>query len=175
MKQEENPTTQEMGASVEDALSVVKSKEEIQKEYRQNIVDMVCDVVASCDKGLGRICDAFKKDNPDFPDESTVRSWLRTDDELATQYARAKEEQVEKLVEQIIDISDDDSLDVAFKEDGTPFVDQQHIQRSKLRVDSRKWIASKLKPKKYGDKVEQQITGSLTVEVVKFGKDQTAE
>lgn len=133
--------------------------EETQEQYRQRIVDMVCEVTASTDKGLDKICKAFQKDILDFPTEGAIRKWLRADEELSTQYARAKEDQIEKLVEQIIDISDDDSLDMSFKEDGTPYVNTEHIQRSKLRVDSRKWIASKLKPKKYGDKITQEVSG----------------
>jgi hypothetical protein len=40
----------------------------------------------------------------------------------------------------------------------------------RLRIDTRKWIASKLKPKKYGDKIEQEIKGEmgLTVQIVRM-------
>lgn len=129
---------------------------ETRGEYRSRILDMVCDVTACTNQGLDRICKAFLKDQ-DFPDETSIRRWLREDEELAKRYARAKEDQIEKLVEEIIEISDDDSLDIAFTEDGKQYIDQQHIQRSRLRVDSRKWIASKLKPKKYGDKIDHTI------------------
>lgn len=163
-------------------MAVKKPDNETQEEYRQRIVDMVCDVVISCDKGLDKICRAFQKDNPDFPDETTIRSWLRRDEELDKQYARAKNEQVEKLVEQIIDIADDDSLDMAFNDEGKPFVDHEHIARSKLRVDTRKWIASKLKPKKYGDKTTisgdeenplQMVHKVTRVELVPFDDNST--
>jgi len=73
---------------------------------------------------------------------------------FANQYARAREAQTEALAEQIIPIADD-----ATEEDA---------QVARLRVDVRKWIASKILPKKYGDKVQNEISGSLTVESVSF-------
>lgn len=155
---------------VKAAVSVEREKKETTEEYRQRIVGMVCEVTTVSSQGMDRICKAFKTNNPDFPDETTIRRWFKENEELAKQYARAKEDQIEKLVEEIIDISDDSSLDIAFNDDGKPFVDHEHIARSKLRVDSRKWIASKLKPKKYGDKLE--LAGDpqnpLTINVVKF-------
>ena len=136
---------------------------ETTEQYRQRIVDMACEVLENTEQGLDRICKAFQKDDETFPDETTIRRWLKESDELAKQYAGAKENQVEKLVEQIIEISDDDSLDIAFTEEGKQYIDQQHIQRSRLRVDSRKWIASKLKPRKYGDRITNEHTGSITL------------
>lgn len=151
---------------------MAKQPTETQDEYRQRIMDIVCTITASTEKGIHRIIEAAKKDDPEFPAERTIRGWMIENEAFAAQYARAKEDQVEKLVDQIIEISDDDSLDIAFTEDGKQYVDQQHIQRSKLRVDSRKWIASKLKPKKYGDKIEQTLQNpdgsALTINIVKF-------
>ncbi len=127
-------------------------KERVAK-HKSDCVDILCEMTRETDKGIKRICDTVQKDNPDFPKGSTIQDWIEADEALSGQYARAKDFQIERLAEQILEISDDDSLDMAFKEDGTPFVNTEHIQRSKLRVDSRKWILSKLKPKKYGDKV----------------------
>jgi hypothetical protein len=95
----------------------------------------------------------------EMPAMSTVFKWLSAHSEFAEQYARAKAESADALVEEILDISDDgrnDWMEVHDK-DGDCIgykVNGEHVQRSKLRVETRKWIAAKLKPKKYGDKLD---------------------
>jgi hypothetical protein len=79
-------------------------------------------------------------------------------------YARAREAQAELYASEIIDISDDATQDELFTDEGKRVCNAEFVMRSKLRVDARKWVASKLLPKKYGDKVTQEITG-------KDGKD----
>lgn len=132
-----------------------KTDSDIESEY----VDLLCAAISTSEKGMNRICKAIQKENPDFPSVWSFLRMFRDNAGYAQQYARAKEEQADVLADQIIDISDDDSCDVAFKDDGTPYVNQENIQRAKLRVDSRKWIAARLKPKKYGDKVTNEMTG----------------
>lgn len=70
------------------------------------------------------------------------------------QYARAREVQADTLAEEILEIADDSTFDTALDENGKVIVNMEHIQRDRLRVDSRKWLAGKLRPKKYGDKVQ---------------------
>lgn len=95
---------------------------------------------------------------PDRPSLVTVYRWLRSHPEFAVNYTRAREDQAETLAEEIIEISDEDNADayIETRADGTQFakIDGQAVQRSKLRVDSRKWVAAKLKPKKFGDKLD---------------------
>jgi hypothetical protein len=71
---------------------------------------------------------------------------------------RAREAQMDHYAEEILEISDDSSGDYIEKQngDGTTYkaFDAEHVQRSRLRVDSRKWLMAKLAPKKYGDKVQ---------------------
>jgi hypothetical protein len=74
-------------------------------------------------------------------------------------YARAKEIAAHMLAEEIAEIADDGSRDYTVTEDGREIPDHDHINRSKLRVDSRKWLLSKLLPKKYGDKVDLNLGG----------------
>ena len=80
-----------------------------------------------------------------MPTLETVRTWLRDKPEFAAQYARAREEQAETMAQEFVAIADEKC------EDSTA------AARNRLRVDARKWVASKLKPKVYGDKVE--LTG----------------
>jgi hypothetical protein len=98
-----------------------------------------------------------------MPCVATIFNWLRVHPEFLEQYTRAKEEQADALAEEMLDIADDGTNDWVEKngKDGKPFIalDAEHVQRSRLRIETRKWIASKLKPKKYGEKVNVEATG----------------
>lgn len=65
--------------------------------------------------------------------------------ELAEQYARAKEEGIERFADEIAEIADNESQDI---------FNPAKVARDRLRIDSRKWLLSKLIPKKYGDKLD---------------------
>ena len=78
----------------------------------------------------------------------------------ATKHHR-REEQADKLFREIIEIADDKSGDCITTSDGKPIVDHENIQRSRLRVDARKWAAARLAPRKYGDRVEHDHKGGL--------------
>ena len=73
-------------------------------------------------------------------------------------YARAKEDQLQLLEDEILDIADDgtnDWMEIELKNGHTKTVlDKEAVQRSNLRIEARKWLMAKLKPKKYGDKVQ---------------------
>lgn len=104
-------------------------------------------------QSLRRICESNG-----MPGKSTVLQWLidPQSEELkafADQYARARDAQADMLADEIIEISDDGSRDYKTAPEGTALVDHDHISRSRLRVDSRKWFASKVAPKKYGDRI----------------------
>src|SRR5260370_1722018 len=75
------------------------------------------------------------------------------------QYARAREEQADKLFREIIEIADDASGDYVTTSDGKRIVDHENIQRSRLRVDARTWAAARLAPKKYGDHISHDVKG----------------
>lgn len=97
--------------------------------------------------------------DPDMPSRPTVYGWVLNDtDGFADQYARARELQADSHADEIVDIADDGSNDwmERRREDGSvdEVVNHEHIQRSRLRVDARKWVASKLRPKRYGDKLD---------------------
>jgi hypothetical protein len=98
-----------------------------------------------------------------MPAASTVFRWLRVEPGFSEQYAHAREVQADLLFDDVLDIADDGRNDWMMRlgDDGTAAytVNGEHIQRSKLRVDSRKWMAGKLAPKKYGEKVSMEHTG----------------
>ena len=89
-----------------------------------------------------------------MPHQATIMAWLDgSKPEFSEQYARAHEAYADKLAEETLTIADDSSLDTYVDADGNVKTDTEAIQRSKLRVDTRKWLASKKAPRKYGDKV----------------------
>lgn len=77
--------------------------------------------------------------------------WALDDEDFAKRYARAMELRAERMAMEIEEISDDGSNDWMERE-GQIVADHEHIQRSKLRVDARKWLMAKMMPKKYGDR-----------------------
>ena len=89
-----------------------------------------------------------------MPAQSTIMVWLDgKHPDFTEQYARAREAQADKLAEEILAIADDGRSDTYLDAEGNEKTDNEAIQRSKLRVDTRKWLASKMAPKKYGDKM----------------------
>lgn len=95
-------------------------------------------------------------------DPATVLRWVKADEQFAQQYAQSREVGYQLLADEILEISDDASRDVIDTEHG-PKVDAEVVARSRLRVDSRKWMLSKMLPKVYGDKIDHNVSGSLTV------------
>lgn len=93
----------------------------------------------------------------DMPARSTVQLWAANDIEgFSGRYARAREIQLDEMAEELLEISDDGSNDwmLRKRDDGSTdeVVNHEHISRSKLRVDTRKWLLSKLMAAKYGDR-----------------------
>lgn len=94
-----------------------------------------------------------------MPSYSTFYIWIEADKEKSKQYVRACEERQDFLFEQMLDIADDQEGDVYTDKEGREQVNHNVIQRSRLRIDTRKWALSKLNPKKYGDKVDYTSGG----------------
>lgn len=89
-----------------------------------------------------------------MPRKSTICKWLNADDEFARLYAFARQMQGEAYGEEIIEIADTPvtGVKVTKKADGTTdVIEGDMIEHRRLQVDARKWVASKLYPKKYGD------------------------
>lgn len=120
-------------------------------EFTQGVADDICKRL-----GLGESLRTICRDD-ELPCCSTVFKWLNQQPEFAEQYARARETQADSLFDEILDIADDGTNDwmeahdkeganIGWRENG------EALRRSQLRIDARKWMAGKLKPKKYGDK-----------------------
>lgn len=97
----------------------------------------------------------------EMPSRATVFRWLSQHQEFQDMYARAREEQADTLADQLVSISDE--VDVVVKHEGEGVrlaLDATAVARNRLRLDARKWVAAKLKPRKYGDKVQAELTGA---------------
>lgn len=98
-----------------------------------------------------------------MPAESTVRGWALDDTGgFSAKYARARDLQADCLAEEIVAISDEAPEVVTRGEDDAKEValDSGFVARQRLRVDARKWFASKVAPKKYGDRQQVEHTGA---------------
>ena len=93
--------------------------------------------------------------------DSAITHWYAEDPVFAQRYARAKEAQAERFAEEIIEISDDGSNDWMQRELESGAIvdvpDHEHINRSKLRVDSRRWLMAKMAPKRWGEKMQVDV------------------
>ena len=134
--------------------------------FTQDVADAICGRIAM-GESLRRICldDAM-------PDAKTVFRWLRQNDEFSQQYAQAREDQADGYADEITEIADEVNLEDVLDKDGNVVevkVDATAVARNRLRVDARKWVASKLRPKKYGDRVDHNHAGKLTLESLVAG------
>lgn len=97
-----------------------------------------------------------------------VMRWLREHGSFRDQYAIAREDMLEYWSDEIIEIADDGSNDYieSTGKDGSTeeVLNSEHITRSRLRVDTRKWLMSKLAPKKYGDRTAVEHSGNISLE-----------
>lgn len=123
-------------------------------KWTPELEDAICTAIAINPKGLEHILKA----NQDFPQsQDTIYAHRRESKEFAEKYTRAKAEQVLILADQIVDIADDNSSDMIETEDG-PRLNREHVERVKIRIDTRKWLASKLAPKIFGDNAKLALT-----------------
>jgi hypothetical protein len=98
-----------------------------------------------------------------MPARRTVLRWLEGNEDFRRQYARAREFQAWLIADELLEIADDGRNDFIEREgkDGSTatVVDHEHIQRSRLRFDARRWLLSKMLPKVYGERVLTELSG----------------
>ena len=134
-------------------MTKIKSKRGRPTEYTQELADLICERIAIHGVGLKKLCEMYD----DMPEKAAIRRWCIKHPEFGSQYARAKVQQIDTLVDEIIEIADDSSQDVMINEHGNRVCNSEFIARSRLRIDTRKWLASKLVPKVYGlNPIEQE-------------------
>ena len=115
--------------------------------FTQDIGDSICEQIVE-GESLRSICK-----QSGMPSIGAFLRWVSENDALKEQYARAKQEQAETFFDEIIDIADHS--------------DKENVACARLQVDARKWVLGKLKPKKYGDKLDLNHSGKVEVTEVK--------
>lgn len=115
--------------------------------YSPELGEEICETIATTFRGLNYHCEH----KAEWPAACTIRSWLFKNvfPEFTKAYNMAKTEQAENMAEEIIDVS--------YGADGT---NKFGVDKARLQVDALKWTASKLKPKKYSEKIVQEHTGA---------------
>jgi hypothetical protein len=144
------------------------------EEQRIKIIDDICDKISE-----GRsLRDVLRDDN--MPDRTSFFNWIKDNKERINQYARACEARADYIFDEMFEIADNASNDFTKRQiaEGVEVeqLNSEHIQRSRLRIDQRKWALSKMQPKKYGEKIEVEnkhsgsiddISGLSTEELIK--------
>jgi len=123
--------------------------------FSQEVADEICEHMAN-GESLREVC---SRDN--MPNRSTVARWLAASEQFRDQYAHACEMRQEELFDQIIQIADTPQVGTksVSKATGIEITEADMIEHRRLQVEARKWALGKMAPKKYGDKVQTELTG----------------
>jgi len=120
--------------------------------FRQEIAEEICARIAQ-GESLVSVCRSAG-----LPSYATITRWLAEREDFRLKYAQAREDQADFLADQIVEIADE-----AIPELPTGGLDSAAVAQQRLRVEARKWTASKLKPKKYSDSQRVEHSGSITL------------
>jgi len=126
--------------------------------YTEEMADKICERIAD-GESLKAICE-----DDEMPSKATVFKWLAENTAFSDKYALAREAQSDALFDDILSIADDarnDWMERNFGDAAGWVENGEALRRSQLRIDARKWMASKLKPKKYGDRLDLNHSGSI--------------
>lgn len=117
--------------------------------YSKELADHICEQLA-CGLSMRTVCAA-----DDMPAMSSVFKWLREHKEFSEQYAHAKHEAADAMAEEILSIADEAPNLIL----GIDRSDGARVQAERMKIDTRKWIMAKMKPKVYGDKLDVTSDG----------------
>ncbi|EEX1703651.1 ubiquitin carboxyl-hydrolase [Escherichia coli] len=110
-------------------------------DYLPEVADDICALLAS-GESLVKVCK-----RPGMPAKATVFRWLSEHEEFRDKYAKATEARADSIFEEIFEIAD------------TAIPDAAEVAKARLRVDTRKWALARMNPRKYGDKVTNELVG----------------
>lgn len=97
------------------------------------------------------------RDKTKLPCKRVFIDWVNNDENLRNRYTYAREDREEHIFEEILAIADDGKNDYCMDKEGKVYMDHEHVQRSKLRIDARKWMLAKMRPNKYGDSAKVDL------------------
>lgn len=116
-----------------------KTKNGRPSDYLPEVAADICSLLAD-GESLRKVCE-----RPGMPDKATVFRWLAKHDEFRDQYAKATETRADAIFEEMFDIADEATEESAA------------VAKARLRIDTRKWALARMNPKKYGEKVTQDV------------------
>jgi hypothetical protein len=126
-------------------------------KYDEKLADKICEMIATSNKSLASICQA-----EGMPSRTTIYNWLKDNQLFLNKYTRAKEDQADFLAEEMIKIADEEmKTEVETEGEYLTVTRQDNVQRSRLMIETRKWLAMKLKPKKYGEKLDVEVQSKI--------------
>lgn len=129
--------------------------------YTEETASKILEEIGTTLKGLAEICSPNE-----MPSERTVYRWLASDEKFRHKYAHAKELQTEVMEAEMLEIADDGRNDYMTRKYGdleVEIANPEVIGRSRLRIETRKWLMGKLKPKKYGERLDLNHSGSIDI------------
>lgn len=116
-----------------------KAKTGRPSDYLPEVAADICSMLAN-GESLRKVCE-----RPGMPAKATVFRWLAQHEEFRDQYAKATDTRADAIFEEMLDIADSVAEEAAA------------VGKARLRIDTRKWALARMNPKKYGDKVSQEI------------------
>ena len=116
-------------------------------KFTKTLADDICERIAN-GESLRNICR-----DKSMPDKTTVLRWVDDNNDFCDQYARACARREDSFFDDLIEIADSVTADAA------------EVAKARVQIDARKWVLSRMNPKKYGDRVQQEVSGSIGAEV----------
>ena len=148
--------------------------------YTPELAIEICDAIATGPLGLARLCEL----NKHFPDQSTIFGWIVSKPDFKLLYDVAKKNQIHNLAEsiqnacQIPNLTEEITTEYSVSESGEKVITKtikikDNTSRSRLIVDTQKWLLSKLDPKKYGEKtiLSGDVNAPLSLTITKLALD----
>lgn len=133
-------------------------------EYNEKMAGKICSELAS-GKSLRQVCEA-----ENMPARQTVYNWIGENPKFLDQYARVITIRAEIMAEELLEIADNGENDTykIIDSGGVEIekVNHDQINRSRLRVDARKWLMSKMYPKKYGERLDLNHSGEIKIPAI---------
>ena len=114
--------------------------------YSEELAEQICNRIAS-GQSVRQICELEQ-----FPARSTVMQWLAEKEDFRTKCARARELQADYMDDLILEAAN--------------ACNEENYQSTRVKISAYQWRASKLKPKVYGEKIQQEHSGELGIKVI---------
>lgn len=123
--------------------------------YTDELANEICDAIANSVRGLNYLC----KKNEHWPVRSTILQWCRDRPRFSDMYTKARQDQADFMADEIIDVAYNKKKDHKIVKDTQgqekTIVVNENVNRARLKFDSLKYLASVLKPRVYGPRIEK--------------------